>query len=193
MEAQALPVSVVISRTPVPGREDELVDWAEGICAAADEFPGHLGGRIYPPGEVESGDLVLVFSFRDAQALGAWEHSKPRSEWIARAEGLVLGEARTHAVSGFEGILARTSGVPVVPPPRWKTAAIIALALYPMSLLLNIVLVPHIDTWNVWLRVLVTTAVIVPYMAWVGVPYLSRWLRPWLQTGMRKAPGPKSV
>jgi antibiotic biosynthesis monooxygenase (ABM) superfamily enzyme len=32
-------------------------------------------------------------------------------------------------------------------------------------------------------RVLLTTVIVVPYMSWVGVPYLTRWLRPWLRAG----------
>jgi antibiotic biosynthesis monooxygenase (ABM) superfamily enzyme len=95
----------------------------------------------------------------------------------------VVGEARTHAVSGFEGIFSYAPGQPVMPPPRWKTAAIIALALYPMSVLLNWLLGPHIAGWNIFLRVLLTTAIVVPYMAWVGVPYLTKWLRGWLRSG----------
>ena len=175
-----LPVTVVISRTPVPGKEAELVEWAHGISQAAHRYPGHLDAQIYPPSEVEGGDLVMAFSFEDAESLSAWEHSEDRRSWLEKSAGLIAGEARTHAVSGFEGIFSHAPGQPVIPPPRWKTAAIIALALYPMSLVLNWVLTPHIASWNIFVRVLLTTAIIVPYMAWLGVPYLSRWLRPWL-------------
>ncbi|MBI1349908.1 MAG: antibiotic biosynthesis monooxygenase [Actinomycetales bacterium] len=175
-----LPVSVVISRTPIPGREADLVAWAEGIATVAEQFPGHLGARIYPPEESDRGELVLAFSFRDAESLSAWEHSAQRRDWLRRLDGLIVGEARTHSVSGFEGIFAHAPGQPVLPPPRWKTATIIALALYPVSLLLTWLLAPRIADWNLFLRVLLTVVIIVPYMAWLGVPYLSRWLRGWL-------------
>lgn len=177
----ALPVTVVISRRPAPGREAELREWADGVIAAADRFPGHLGAQVFPPSPPNCDDLVLAFSFASSEDLSRWEHSDERREWLARADRLVVGSARTHAVSGFEGIFSHAPGEAVVPPPRWKTATIIALALYPMSVLLNWLLGPHIATWNVWLRVLLTTAIIVPYMAWVGVPYLTRWLKAWLR------------
>lgn len=175
-----LPVSVVISFHPIPGKQEALTQWARGISAAAHDFPGHLGAHVYPPSEVQSGDLIIAFSFDGADALSTWEHSDVRRSWLAKLDDLVEGEATTHAVSGFEGIFAHRPGQPVVPPPRWKTAVIIALALYPMSLLLNWALNPHISGWNTWLRVLVNVVIIVPYMAWVGVPYLTRWLRTWL-------------
>lgn len=182
-DAAGLPVTVVISRTPAPGREQDLVEWAHGITEAASSFRGHLGAQVYPPQAPDRADMVLAFSFSDAEALSVWEHSDVRRDWLQRAESLIVGEARTHAASGFEGIFSHAPGQPVMPPPRWKTATIIALALYPMSLLLNWLLGPHIAGWNIWLRVLLTTAIIVPYMAWVGVPYLSKWLRGWLRPG----------
>jgi antibiotic biosynthesis monooxygenase (ABM) superfamily enzyme len=181
-DGRVLPVSVVISRTPVPGLEDQLMAWAEGISGAADAFPGHLDARIYAPDETDNGDLILAFSFADADSLTAWEHSDERLSWLRRLDGLVAGEATTHSISGFEGIFAHPPGRPVVPPPRWKTAAIIALALYPVSLLLTWLVTPHTAEWNVAVRVLLNVLIIVPYMAWIGVPYLTKWLRGWLHS-----------
>lgn len=178
-----LPVTVVVARHPAPGREAELDAWAHGIVAAAEAFPGHLGGEIYRPAPPDRDDLVIAFSFASADALTAWENSAQRRRWIAAAEPLLTGEAIPHAISGFEGIFSRVPGRPVGPAPRWKTAVIIEVALYPASLLLNWAVVPHMASWNICLRVLVTTAIIVPFMSWVGVPFLSRWLRSWLQPG----------
>ena len=179
--APGLPVTVVLSRRPQPGREDELVAWAHGISEVAGTFPGHLGAVVYPPNPPECEDLVLAFSFANAEQLSTWERSDVRRDWLDRARPLVAGETRAaHAASGFEGIFSHPPGQAVTPPPRWKTAAIIALALYPVSLLLNWLLGPHIATWIIWLRVLLNVAIIVPYMAWVGVPYLTKWLRGWL-------------
>ncbi len=176
----SLPVTVVLARKPAPGREDELVAWAHDITDVAEGFPGHLGAQIYPPSGDDCSDVVVAFTFASAEELSTWEHSPERAEWVAKAQPLVQGEARAHGVSGFEGIFSHTPGQPVMPPPRWKTATIIALALYPVSLLLNWLLGPQIATWNIWLRVAVNVAIIVPYMAWVGVPSLSRWLKGWL-------------
>jgi antibiotic biosynthesis monooxygenase (ABM) superfamily enzyme len=177
----SLPVTVVVSRRPAPGREAELEAWAHGIVAVAEKFPGHLAAQVFRPSPPDRDDLVIAFSFANADALSAWERSDERREWLEQGSELVTGVATTHAVSGFEGIFAHTPGHPVVPPARWKTAAIIALALYPMSLLVNWLLVPHLADLNVALRTLLSVAIIVPYMAWLGVPLLSRWLRGWLR------------
>ncbi len=178
--APSLPVTVVLARRPAPGREDELVAWAHGVTSVAETFPGHLGAQIYPPSDPDCADVVVAFTFASAEELSTWEHSRERAEWVSRAQPLVQGEARAHGVSGFEGIFSHAPGQAVVPPPRWKTATIIALALFPMSLLLNWLLNPYLASWPLVARVALNVAIIVPYMAWIGVPYLSRWLRGWL-------------
>lgn len=180
----SLAVSVVISRRPVPGREQELVAWAEGISAAAAEFEGHLGAQVYPPAPPERADLVIAFSFASAEHLHAWEHSAARQEWLDRGRDLAVGSMRSHPVTGFESLFSER-GAPVVPPPRWKTAVLIALSVYPISLVLNWLAPSLIGSWNLFLRVLVLTVLIVPFVVWVGVPNLSKWLRGWLHPAPR--------
>lgn len=176
-----LPVTVVIARTPAPGREEDLVDWAHGIADAAESFDGHVGARILRAGEEPGSDVVVAFSFDTTAHLDAWQDSDVRSDWLERLDGLVDGAATTHSVSGFESIFARPQAATAAPPPRWKTAVVIALALYPISVLVGWVLGPLMQDWSIWLRSLVTTLVVVPYMAWLGVPTLTRWLRGWLR------------
>ena len=133
-----LPVTVVIARTPAVGRADDLVAWAHGVAEAAESFDGHLGARIFRTGDEASDDVVVAFSFDNAEHLNDWEASDERRSWLGRLEGMVEGSATTHSVSGFEAIFSKNQGAAIVPPARWKTALIIALALYPMSVLLSL-------------------------------------------------------
>lgn len=178
-----LPVTVVIARTPAPGREEDLLAWAHGIAEAAEDVEGHLGARILRAGERPESDVVVAFSFDSTDHLNDWEASPLRQSWLDRLDGLVAGAATTHSVSGFEAIFSSGADSTAGPPPRWKTATIIALALYPISVLLGWALGPTMQDWNVWTRSLVTVAIVVPYMAWLGVPQLSRLLRRWLYRG----------
>ncbi len=160
-----LPVTVVVSRRPVPGASTELLQWARGISHAASQFPGHLGAQIYEPAPPGCEDLVIAFSFANAADLSGWENSDERRSWIDRAREITVGTQTAHGLSGFEGIFAPVARASTA-PPRWKTAAVIAMALYPASLLINWLLVPHLGSWNLFLRVLLTTALIVP--SWCG-------------------------
>jgi len=180
VDATPLAVTVVVSRRPAEGKEAELTAWAHGISEAAAKFDGHLGAQIYPPSPPDREDLVLAFSFSTAAHLSAWETSPERAQWLQRSQALSTGSLHAHAVSGFEDLFAPSVHATTTPPPRWKTGIVIALALFPMSLLLNWLLMPHLSSWNVVLRVALSVAVIVPWMIYLGVPYLTRWLKPWL-------------
>lgn len=175
-----VPVHVIVTRTPKPGKQAELIEWANGITQAATEFPGHLGAVIYPPAPPDQVDVVMAFSFATAGDLTRWENSATRAEWLAKCEPLSERTQYGASPSGFESLFGNRPGVPVTPPPRWKTGVVIFLALFPFSLLLNAVLGPLIGGWNLFPRVLLTTLLVVPYMTWLGVPYISRWLKPWL-------------
>jgi antibiotic biosynthesis monooxygenase (ABM) superfamily enzyme len=172
-----LPVTIVVARRPAPGRERELDEWATGLLELASRFPGHLAGEVMSTHD-EAGDLVIAVSWENSDAVHFWERSPERDAWLARADPLLSEPARPQTVSGFESIFAPTSSASAV--PRWKTATVIALAIYPASLLLGLVLAPHLTEWPSALRQLATTAILVPYMSWVGVPWLSRRLNGWL-------------
>jgi len=172
-----LPVTVVVSRRPAPGREQELEEWAHGLVDLAARFPGHLTGEVMRAGDA-GGDLVVAISWENADAVHFWERSEQREAWLARADELLLEPARPQSLSGFESIFASsTSSVAV---PRWKTAVVIALAIYPASIVVNLVVGPVLAGWPLPLRVLVTTAILVPFMTWAGVPWISRRLDGWL-------------
>jgi antibiotic biosynthesis monooxygenase (ABM) superfamily enzyme len=172
-----LPVTIVVSRRPAPGRERDLEVWAQGLLDLAERFPGHLAGEVMATHDLE-GDLVVAISWANADAVHFWERSDERDAWLARADDLLAGPARPEMVSGFESIFAPSASTTVV--PRWKTALVIAMAIYPASLVVNLVLGPSIAGWPLPLRLLVSTAILVPFMAWAGVPWLTRRLDGWL-------------
>ena len=172
-----LPVTVVVSRRPAPGHERELEQWAYGLVDLAARFPGHLSGDVIHARDPE-GHVIVAISWDNADAVHFWERSEERSAWLARADELLLEPAEPQSLSGFESIFASSSST--VPVPRWKTAVVIALAIYPASLLVNLVLGPLLADWVLPLRVLVTTAILVPFMTWAGVPWISGRLDGWL-------------
>ena len=175
-----LPVTVVVSRRPAPGREAELSAWAEGLIDLAGRFPGYVAGELMATHDAD-GDLVVAISWANADAVQFWERSDEREAWLARADDLLAGPARAEVLSGFESIFAPSASSS--PVPRWKTAIVIGLAIYPASLLVNLVLGPVVASWPLPLRVLLTTLILVPFMVWAGVPWLTRRLDRWLHRG----------
>ena len=65
-------------------------------------------------------------------------------------------------------------------PPRYKTATLILLGLYPLVLLLNLVLSPVLVGLPSQLQVLVSLVVSVALMVWIVLPWLTRLFSGWL-------------
>jgi len=179
---QSLPVTVVVSRRARPGQETALTAWARGITGVAERFPGHLGAQIHEPTPPDHEDLVIVFGFGTAEQLQAWERSPERAEWLRRADAVSEGGQQAHTLETLASLFT-PPGRTGIAPPRWKSAVVIALSLYPLSLLVALVVTPHLGGLPVPLRSLATTLLVVPLMVWVAVPTVSKLLRRWLATG----------
>jgi antibiotic biosynthesis monooxygenase (ABM) superfamily enzyme len=75
---------------------------------------------------------------------------------------------------------AASPGRPAM-PPRWKTALVIWLAIYPSITFLLWLAGPRIATWPLALRTLAITAVLVPLMVFLLLPAVQRLLASWLR------------
>jgi uncharacterized protein len=73
--------------------------------------------------------------------------------------------------------------VPPGPPPRWKFAVVVWLAIYPSLTFVLWLIGPTIAHWPLELRTLVATALLVPWMVFFMIPALQRLLAPWLRRG----------
>ncbi len=67
------------------------------------------------------------------------------------------------------------------PPPRWKTAVLIWVAIYPSITLLFLLFGDLLLQLPVPLRTLVLTGVLVPLMVFVLLPLLQRLFAAWLR------------
>ena len=81
---------------------------------------------------------------------------------------------------------------PPGPPPRWKFAAIVLLAIYPLLLVVLPVMGRVFDTPYLgvpvpigpefFVRTFVTAVILVSLMVWIAIPLLTRLFRFWLQS-----------
>ena len=75
---------------------------------------------------------------------------------------------------------AASPGRPAM-PPRWKTALVIWLAIYPSITVILWLAGPQMASWPLAFRTLAITAVLVPLMVFLLLPALQRLLAPWLR------------
>lgn len=66
------------------------------------------------------------------------------------------------------------------PPPKWKTAVLIWVAIYPSITLLSLLFGGPLQQLALPLRTLVMTGILVPLMVFVLLPLLNKLFGPWL-------------
>jgi hypothetical protein len=151
------PVTVTVSRTPLPEREVQFEQWAERAVQVLDRFPGSLGIGVLRPG-TPGGEWHMVFRFVDGIALRNWERSPQRAALQAELAGVAedMKVQRTVGVDNWfdlpERALPRAGFV--------KRLLGDALWVYPVSLAMAVFVSPLLPPMNLGLRVLVTGLVL---------------------------------
>jgi antibiotic biosynthesis monooxygenase (ABM) superfamily enzyme len=171
---------VLYSRRVRPGREADFEAWARGIVAAARQFPGHLGASVLDaPG---SREYHILFSFADRRSLRAWLDSGERRRWLARGGELLEADRGLQQLTGLETWFKLPgANVPTMkPPPRWKMWLVSIVAVYPLVLVFQALLVPRMAGLPLPLRALLFPLVLLTLMTFVVMPVVTRVLRRWL-------------
>jgi uncharacterized protein len=174
------PVTVLYSRRVKPCREADFEAWARGIVAAARQFPGHLGASVLDaPG---SREYHILFSFADRRSLRAWLDSEERRRWLARVGELLEADRGLQQLTGLETWFKLPgANVPTMtPPPRWKMWLVSLIAVYPMVLAFQALVVPRMARLPLPLRALLFPLVLLTLMTFVVMPMVTRALRRWL-------------
>ncbi|WP_248489055.1 antibiotic biosynthesis monooxygenase [Tsukamurella sp. PLM1] len=179
-----------VARRIAPGREHDFIAWTDAGIALARTYPGFLGG-----GWVRSVDepdvYFVIYRFASDDELAGWQRSRVRKHWLERCAGLAV-ETATHRLSGIEGWFgpqsdgAGVTASPVVAvPPRWKQAVAIWLGFFPLSLLINFLVLPHLplpsDGWGLVARTLIATLINTPLMVFLVLPWVTARIKPWLE------------
>jgi len=172
-------VTLVISRTPHPGRDEELGVWCEDVVREAVKKPGHLGAGVLRPA-APGGAWTVVARYESQQALAAWRASPELARALARVEALADAPRvlERHGLEPFFETPQQLDAPRV--PPRWKMAVATWIAIYPMILGLSVLTGPILGALPIPLRLLATTGLMVPLMTWAVMPLVTRLLRGWL-------------
>jgi antibiotic biosynthesis monooxygenase (ABM) superfamily enzyme len=170
------PVTVTVARVVRPDQRAAFERWAEDLLALAATFPGNLGTSLLHPGP-DSSEYHLVYRFIDDESLAAWERSPERRTALARAETMV-DDVRYARVAGLESFFTRLPEA----GPRWRLTVLTILAVFAITSVLQQFVMPHLMSWPLEARLLLSACVVVVLLGNVVMPVLTRlfarWLRP---------------
>jgi antibiotic biosynthesis monooxygenase (ABM) superfamily enzyme len=177
-DVQDGPVTVVIRHQVRPTKKAEFEVWMRGITRELTKFPGNLGFNVLRPVDPEQCEYVVFFRFDTFAHLEAWENSPERAACLEQLEPLSVNPAVRERHTGMEVWFALPAGRK--PPPRWKMVLVTLLAIYPLVLLSQLFLAPHLSDWHVAARTLVISALLVCIMTYFQMPLVTKIFSRWL-------------
>ncbi|ALF56273.1 antibiotic biosynthesis monooxygenase [Nostoc piscinale CENA21] len=179
------PGVIAIARRVKPGLEEAFEEATKGVILAASTFPGYMGSDVLYP-LTKKGEWQLILRFDTAKHLQEWEESVICQGWIARAEALTVDGAKVMRVNSLEAWFALPEIPNALPPPKWKTAIVSAVGLYPVISTLPNFLRPITSGLPIWIASLVNISIMMPLMTWVIMPQVTRLFKGWLYPSQSK-------
>ena len=183
-------VTWVVTHQVRPDRRDDFEDWIAGITDDVARFPGREGVTVLRPGGESSTEYVVIVRFASYDDLRRWEESAERAEWLTRLDPLLAATSTYRTETGLETWFQLPGQRSVVPPPKWKMALLIILAIYPLLLIVLSIMgtvfdVPYLGVpitigSEFVVRTFVNVVILVTLMTWVAMPFLTKLFRGWL-------------
>jgi len=174
------PQTIVISERVKPGREQDYSTWQSGITAAASRFPGYLGGEQFPPVPGVQDEWVYMLRFATPEQLDGWLNSNERKQWRDKAEPFLEHVDIQRIAAGLGGWFPVSAKTGEVPPPNWKQALAVLLAMYPTVMCLMIFVSPLLEAAPEPADMFVRALMNVIILTWVLMPVTNRVIKHWL-------------
>ncbi len=178
--------AVVVQQVPA-ALADWFMEWQSGVNGAAEGFTGYTGTEVYPPGDSQRDEWVVVIHFDDEKSLQGWLDSSVRAQWVEKLKAQV-GDFELKALPGGFGswFAGLTQGSEQTPPPSWKMALTVLLGLYPTVMVLTLFPGPYMQPLGLALAMLIGNALSVSILQWAVMPVLNSLLTPWLKANAEK-------
>ena len=185
-------VTWVIQHHVRPDKEQDFEEWLKGIAGESAQFRGHEGMTIVRPGEGgPHPEYVVVVRFATYDDLRRWEQSTQRANWMGLVEPMILERPTYRTATGLETWFKLPGHTVVVPPPQYKMAVLVFVALIPLILLVVSLLdlavsdQPYLAASvelgpDFFFSTMVSTLIVVVLMTWVAMPLLTRLAGRWL-------------
>jgi len=176
--------AVVVQHVPA-ANADWFMEWQRAVSGAAEAFAGYRGTDVYPPGDSERDEWVVVIHFDDEKSLEGWLESSVRAQWVEKLRAQV-GDFELKTLPGGFGSWFGGQTKGPAPPPSWKMALTVLLGLYPTVMLLALFPGPYTEPLGVAVAMLIGNALSVCILQWAVMPALNMALAPWLMANSEK-------
>ncbi|KFC19444.1 antibiotic biosynthesis monooxygenase [Chryseobacterium sp. FH1] len=180
METQG--ASVVITHHVLDGKQIEYEKWLDEILPVSKSAKGFIDWQIVRPIPNLTFVYTVIIRFDTIENLRNWMESDTRRKLIDKAHPLFTKEDNYEIKSGLDFLFygEKENKVPV----RWKQYLATWSAIYPLSLLMQLLLLPSLRLMNIpanrYFDTLVSTGCLVFLVIYVVMPNYTKLIRKWL-------------
>lgn len=176
------PATIFVTACPAIGKESEWEEALGELVRASLAFPGHLGTTVLKPVESSERQYRVITKFDNVEHMENWRDSGERQRRVETIEKYQAKPADIHFVTGLETWfeLPHHGESSLSPPPKYKMAAIIWIAVYFTVLPLIAILKPIFSPLPAFLGSALLAFASVALMTWIVMPLLTMVFRSWL-------------
>jgi len=175
--------SVVITHHILEGKQKEYEKWLDEILPVSKHATGFIDLQIVRPIPKLTFVYTVIIRFDTIDNLKSWMESQDRKQLIEKASPFFRKNDRYQIKSGLDFLFnAENEGHKV--PVRWKQYLVTWSAIYPLSLIIPILLLPFLR-WlgipvNHYFDAFINSGCVVLLMVYVVMPNYTRLIKKWL-------------
>lgn len=181
METQG--ASVVITHHILDGKQAEYETWLDEILPVAKNADGFIDWQVVRPIPNLTFVYTVIIRFDTIENLKNWMESDARKKLIDKAHPLFTKEDNYEIKSGLD-FLFYGEKADIKTPVRWKQYLATWSAIFPLSILMQLVLLPFLRQLdfpaNRYLDTFISTGCLVFLVIFVVMPNYTKLIRKWL-------------
>ena len=175
--------SVVITHHIKDGKQNEYENWLNKIGSVCKSFDGNIDWQIIRPIPNLTFNYTVIIRFDSIENLRTWMESKERKQLIEEISPIFTKNDNFRIKSGLDFLFESEDDKPK-PPVRWKQYLVTWSAIFPLSVLVPLIVLPILKSINIsynhYLNSFLISGVIVFLMIFVIMPYYTKLIRKWL-------------
>ena len=177
---QTQPVSVIIDRNVVPGKQAEFETLLNGIIEVSSHRKGYLGTNVTKPKSKDNNYYQVIFRFDSQENLDVWIQSEDRKKWVEKIDHVLEKPTQLQFITGLETWFCLPGTPTITPPPRYKMAVVAWLAITPLLIVFNYSFDPLFKDLALVPRFICMTPWIVLIMTYILMPFMTKLFKWWL-------------
>ncbi|MGQ7944591.1 antibiotic biosynthesis monooxygenase [Flavobacterium sp. WC2509] len=175
--------TVVINHQIIDGKQNQYEDWLDEIGPICRNYVGNIDWQIIRPIPNLTFDYTVIIRFDTIENLTKWMESNDRKHLIKKAQPLFSKDDKYLIKSGLDFLFTNNSENQKI-PARWKQYLVTWSAIYPLSILIPLLILPVLKILNFpenrFINSFFISGVIVAIMVYLLMPNYTKLIKKWL-------------